>query len=222
MLQKLPKDCRPREKIINFGPQGLSDAELLSVILRTGTKTRDVINLAQDLIDQFDGLAGLLDCKFDDVCKVGGLGQAKYCQIAAIKEISRRSMTSRLKSKTLLNNTQAASEFLLTMMSSYQKEVFACLLLNIQNQLISYEELFSGSINGASVYPREVVKLVINANASAVIFAHNHPSGNLDPSEADRNLTRQLKKALSLIDVRVLDHIIVGDGTFSMAEKGLI
>lgn len=222
MFQKLPRDSRPREKIIKLGPHSLSDAELLSVILGTGTKTRDVINLAQDLLDQFDGLAGLLDAKFNEVCKVKGLGQAKYCQIAAIKEISCRSLVSSLEAKTLLNNTQVAGEFLLTMMGSYQKEVFACLLLNIQNQLISYEELFSGSVNGASIYPREVVKLALNANASAVIFAHNHPSGNIEPSEADKNMTLQLKKALRLIDVKVLDHIIVGNGIFSMAERGLI
>lgn len=222
MLQKLPKDSRPREKLIKHGPASLSDAELLSVILRTGTKKRDVINLAQDLIEQFGGLAGLLGSEYAEFCTFHGLGQAKYCQIAAIREIARRSLISELESKILLNNTQAASEFLLAAMSSYQKEVFACLLLDIRNQLISYEELFSGSISGASIYPREVVRLVINSNAAAVIFAHNHPSGNIDPSEADIALTGQLKKALALIDVRVLDHIIVGNGTLSMAEKGLI
>ena len=222
MIQNLPIESRPREKLINLGAHSLSDAELLAIVLRTGTKGLDVLHLAQDLIVQFGGLSGLLNCEFSDVCQVHGLGAAKFAQIAAIREISQRSLKSELKTKSLLDNSQATSDFLLTVMSDYQKEVFACLLLDTRNQLIHYEELFSGSISGASIYPREVVKLVLNTNTAAVIFAHNHPSGDTQPSEADKKITKQLTKALSLIDVRVLDHIIVGDGTVSMAEQGLL
>ncbi|MEM7304254.1 MAG: DNA repair protein RadC [Pseudomonadota bacterium] len=222
MIQNLPADSRPSEKLINIGPHSLSDAELLSVILRTGSQNQDVINLAQVLIERCGGLSGLLNCNYSDVSDIRGLGTAKYSQIAAIKEISYRSLKAELKSVTLLNNPKVVSEFLMTLMKNYQKEVFACLLLNSQNQLISYEELFKGSISGASVYPREVIKTVLNANASAVIFAHNHPSGCTYPSEADKSITKQLKHALNLIDVRVLDHIIVGNDTFSMAEQGMI
>ena len=222
MIQILPVESRPCEKLISLGASTLSDAELLAIILRTGTKGKNVIHLAQHLIDQFGGLSGLLNCEFNDIRQVHGLGSAKFCQISAIKEISKRSLHSELKSKSLLDSSEQASQFLLAAMGDYKKEVFACLLLDTQNKLLRYEELFSGSISGASIYPREVVKLVLNTNSSAVIFAHNHPSGDTKPSEADKQITRQLKKALSLIDVRVLDHIIVGNGTVSMAELGLI
>ncbi|MEM8844362.1 MAG: DNA repair protein RadC [Pseudomonadota bacterium] len=222
MTQNIPTSCRPREKLINRGASTLTDAELLAIILRTGTKERNVINLAQDLIDQFDGLSGLLNCEFEEIRLIHGLGVAKFCQISAIKEIAKRSLISELQSKSLLDSSETASQFLLTTMSDYKKEVFACLLLDTQNKLLGFEELFSGSINGANIYPREVVKLVLNTNSSAVIFAHNHPSGDTKPSKADIQITKELKQALSLIDVSVLDHIIVGDGTISMAEKGLI
>ena len=154
--------------------------------------------------------------------KIKGLGPAKYAQIAAIKAIAQRSLKGELKSKPSLKNPGTAARFLLATMRDYQHEVFACLLLNTRNQLIRFEELFNGSIDGASVYPREVVKLVLRSNAAAVIFAHNHPSGNACPSSADQEITQRLKEALDLIDVRVLDHIIVGETTFSMAEQGML
>ncbi|MFK8027264.1 MAG: DNA repair protein RadC [Gammaproteobacteria bacterium] len=222
MIRNWPVKSRPRERLINEGAEVLTDAELLAIILRTGTSGKSVVSLAQELLNQFGDLRSLLTCEQDQFQQVKGLGPAKFAQIAAIKVIAQRSLREQLSSKPTLCGSKDAANFLLSKMRDYKLEVFACLLLDTRNQLIRYEELFTGSINGACIYPREVVKLVLKTNAAAVIFAHNHPSGNTQPSEADKLITNQLKKALALIDVRVLDHIIVGDDSFSMAECGLI
>ena len=220
MIQNLPMDGRPREKLIQEGPHCLTDAELIAIILRTGTRGKSAVELAQELLNAFGELRGLLASDFSQLREIKGLGPAKYAQIAAIKTIAQRSLKAQLKSKPALSDPMEAKEFLLSMMRDYQHEVFACLLLNSRNQLIRYEELFAGTIDGTNVHPREVVKLVLRMNAASVIFAHNHPSGDHRPSTADQQITRRLKQALELVDVRVLDHIIVGETTLSMAEQG--
>ncbi len=222
MIQNWPINSRPREKLILEGAHTLSDAELLAIILRTGVKGKNVVNLAQDLLNQFGSLRRLLECHFDEVRSIKGLGNAKFAQIIAIQEIAQRSLQEELKTKVSIKDSKDAGKFLLTKMRGYQHEVFACLLLNSCHQLIRYEELFLGTINSANVYPREVVKLVLKCNAAAVIFAHNHPSGNHFPSESDKRITKRLKQALDLIDVSVLDHIIVGETPLSMSEQNLI
>ncbi len=222
MIQKWPNENRPRERLLAQGADSLSDAEILAIILRTGTRGKSVIQLAEELLTRFGDLRGLLACDFEQLRLISGLGLAKYSQLAAIKVIAQRSLKQELALKPLLDGAQQATQFLLATMRDYQAEVFSCLLLNTQHQLICYEELFSGSINHASVYPREVVKLVLKHNASSVIFAHNHPSGCNQPSQADKLITARLKQALDLIDVPVLDHIIIGEAAYSMAEHGQI
>lgn len=222
IIRDWPIDQRPREKLINEGASTLSDAELMAVILGSGTRGKSAVHLAQELINTFGDLRAVLASDFDQLRGIKGLGPAKYAQLAAIKTIIQRSLKERLKTDQLLNNSKSATDFLVAAMRDYEQEVFACLLLNTRNCLIRYEELFSGSIDGASIYPREVVKLVLQLNASKVIFAHNHPSGDCNPSQADISVTDQLIKALALIDVQVVDHIIVGEKTFSMAEQGML
>ena len=222
MIRNWPAESRPRERLINEGADALTDAELLAIILRTGTPGKSVVQLAQELLNQFGDLRSLLTCESAQLQKTKGLGPAKFAQISAINVLAQRSLKEQLLSKPLMSGSKDAAKFLLIKMRDYKNEVFACLLLDTRNQLIHYDELFTGSINGASIYPREVVKLVLKTNAATVIFAHNHPSGNSQPSEADKQITKRLKQALDLVDVRVLDHIIVGEDTFSMAEHGLI
>mgnify|MGYP003668395617 CR=1 FL=1 len=222
MIRNWPVKSRPRERLIDEGADALTDAELLAIILRTGVPGKSVVELAEELLRQFGDLRRLLACESVELQKIKGLGPAKFAQISAINAIAQRSLKEQLLSKPAINGSKDSANFLLYKMRDYKNEVFACLLLDTRNQLIQYEELFRGSIDGASVYPREVVKLVIKTNAATVIFAHNHPSGNSQPSEADKQITARLKQALELIDVRVLDHIIVGETTFSMAEHGFI
>jgi DNA repair protein RadC len=222
MIRNWPVKSRPRERLINQGADVLTDAELLAIILRTGTQGKSVVQLAQELLNQFGDLRSLLTCESAQLQKIKGLGPAKFAQISAINVLAQRSLKQQLLSKPAMSGSKDAAKFLLSKMRDYKKEVFACLLLDTRNQLICYEELFTGSINGASIYPREVVKLVLKTNAATVIFVHNHPSGNNQPSDADKQITKRLKQALELIDARVLDHIIVGEDTFSMAEHGLI
>jgi len=222
MIRNWPTKSRPRERLVNEGAWVLSDAELLAIILRTGTRGKSVVQLAQELLNHFGDLRTLLACELGELQLIKGLGPAKFAQISAVKEIAQRSLKEQLITKLSINGSSDAANFLNVKMRDYQSEVFACLLLNSRNQLIRYEELFTGSINGASVYPREVVKLVLKLNSATVIFAHNHPSGNSQPSNADIQITKRLKYALDLIDVRVLDHIIIGEETYSMAEHGLL
>ncbi len=222
MIRNWPIKSRPRERLVNEGADVLTDAELLAIILRTGTPGKSVVELAQELLNHFGDLRSLLACESTQLQAIKGLGPAKFAQISAINVIAQRSLMEQLVLKPAMNGSKEAAKFLLSKMRDYSKEVFACLLLDTRNQLIRYEELFTGSINGASVYPREVVKLVLKTNAATVIFAHNHPSGKNQPSEADKQITKRLKQALDLIDVRVLDHIIIGEDTFSMAEHGLV
>ncbi|MFK7795221.1 MAG: DNA repair protein RadC [Gammaproteobacteria bacterium] len=222
MLRNWPTESRPRERLINEGPEALTDAELLAIVLRIGTPGKSVVELAQELLNQFGSLRELLACESAELQKIKGLGPAKVAQISAIKILAQRSLKELLISKPSVSGSKDAANFLFCKLRDYKNEIFVCLLLDTRNQLIRYEELFSGSISGASIYPREVVNLVLKTNAAAVIFAHNHPSGNSEPSEADKKITKRLKQALDLIDVRVLDHIVIGEDTYSMAEHGLI
>ena len=217
-----PADERPREKLLKQGAAVLSDAELLAIFLRTGVKGKSAVDLARELLNEFGSLRSIMKADLPAFCEGLGLGSAKYAQLQAVLEMSRRHLAEKLEKGDALENAQATRQYLMARLRHYDHEVFAILLLDNKHQIISFKELFSGTIDGASVYPREVVKLVLQQNAAAVILTHNHPSGSSSPSSADRQITQKLKEALALVDVRVLDHFIVGEEGFSFAEHGLI
>ncbi|NVK39247.1 MAG: DNA repair protein RadC [Gammaproteobacteria bacterium] len=218
-----PVDERPREKLLQKGPAALSDAELLAIFLRTGISGLTAVDLARHLLQRFNGLRPLLEASQADFCEHLGLGPAKYAQLQAVLEMARRHLQQSLHKPEAFQNPDAVRSFLASHLRHLPHEVFACLFLDNQHRLISFEELFRGTIDGASVYPREVVKKVLSHNAAAVIFAHNHPSGVAEPSLSDERITLKLQQALRLVDVRVLDHFIVGDDeVLSMAERGLL
>lgn len=212
-IKDWPADERPREKLLQHGAAILSDAELLAIFLRTGVKGQSAVQLARQLLDQFGSLRALLDANRQHFCQQFGLGPAKFVQLQAVMEMSRRHMASTLSQHDAFTNSQQTELFLKQRLRAYPYEVFACLWLDTKHRMISFEELFRGTLNSASIYPREVVKQGLHHNASAVIFAHNHPSGNPEPSQADITITHQLSKALKLVDIRVLDHIIIGDAS---------
>ena len=214
---------RPREKLLNVGASALSDSELLAIFLRTGTKGKPVLELAQDLLVEFGGIRGLLEADHDRLTRTPGIGPAKYVQFKAAVELTERYLLASIERGNAISDPGATRRYLKSKLRGYDREVFACLYLDNQHRLIQYEELFFGTIDGASVHPREVVKKVLQHNAAAVIFAHNHPSGLAEPSQADQRITDRLKAALLLVDVRVLDHMIVGDAdVLSFAERGLL
>lgn len=216
-------ETRPREKLLQRGATALTDTELLAIFLRTGVKGKSALDLAQDLLDEFGDLRSLLGAEHQRFCAAKGLGDAKYVQLQACVELSKRYLRQCLQRGDALTNPQDTRNYLLSELSGRQHEVFACLFLDNKHRIIKYEELFYGTIDGASVYPREVVKRALQHNAAALIFAHNHPSGIAEPSQADIVITQKLKQALSLVDVRVLDHFVVGDGTgVSLNERGLM
>lgn len=216
-----PAAERPREKLLNNGPQALSDAELLAIFLRTGCAGMSAVDLARDLLNTFGSLRALFDADLATFSLGRGLGQAKYTQLQAVLEMAKRHLMESLHRPEGFGSANEVRQFLTAQLRAKAHEVFAALFLNSQNQLLRYEELFQGTIDGASVYPREVVKKVLQYNAASVIFAHNHPSGVAEPSQADRHITDRLVRALDLVDVRVLDHFVVGDGTVtSFAERG--
>lgn len=216
-----PAHERPREKMLLRGAQALSDAELLAIFLRTGTRGKTAVDLARELLLQFGSLRSLLEADRQLFCQSPGLGEAKYCQLQATLEMSRRYLAEKMARGDALNNPVDTHRFLMARMRDFRQEVFACLYLDNRHRVISFDEMFYGTINMASVHPREIVQRALKHNASAVILAHNHPSGVAEPSQADRDLTKQLQKALALVEVRVLDHIVVGDGTtVSFAERG--
>ena len=217
-----PKDERPRERLLAHGPQSLSDAELLAIFLRTGIAGLPVMALARQLIAEFGGLRSLLTASCDQFCTIKGLGTAKYAQLQAALEMARRVMDEPLRQGDPLRSPADTRRFLASRLGTYPHEVFAGLFLDNRHRVIRYQELFRGTIDGASVYPREVVREALGCNAAAVIFAHNHPSGVAEPSQADIQLTQRLKDALGLVDIRVLDHMVVGHGeVISLAERGL-
>jgi DNA repair protein RadC len=218
-----PEDERPREKLLERGAPALTDAELLAIFLRTGVPGKTAVDLARDLLAAFGGLVGLMAADERRFCNAKGLGRAKYAQLQAVMELSRRYLMHRVVEQDVLTSPEATRDYLKLKLHGLPHEVFACLFLDNRHRVIRYEELFRGTIDGASVHPREVVRKAIETNAAAVIFAHNHPSGVAEPSQADLRITQKLKDALALIEVRVLDHLIVGEGRgTSLAERGLL
>ena len=218
-----PEDDRPREKLLAKGPGSLSDAELLAIFLRTGTKGKSAVDLARALLAKFGSLSGLSGASREAFCAVPGLGNAKYAQLQAATELTRRALAEEMKSGINLSSPTSVRDFLRLSIQSRQVEVFVGLFLDAQNRVIAVEELFSGTLTQTSVFPREVVRRALHHNAAGVIFAHNHPSGVAEPSHADEVLTQSLKQALALVDIKVLDHFIVaGSGLMSFAEKGLL
>lgn len=216
-----PVEERPREKLLKQGPGVLSDAELLAIFLRTGVAGSSAVDLARSLLIQFGGLRPLLNSSVAQFCGHHGLGPAKYAQLQAALEMARRHTLERLQRDSALQNPDDTRAYISARLRGRPAEVFACLWLDNRNRVISMEELFQGTIDGASVYPREVVRCALAHNAAAVILAHNHPSGVAEPSQADVRLTRRLREALALIDVPVLDHLVIGDGEIvSLAERG--
>jgi DNA repair protein RadC len=223
VLKDIPADARPREKLLAHGPSSLADAELVALLLRTGYKGRSVLQLAQQTLHDFGGLPGLLNARVADLQRVKGLGPAKRAEIAAVMELARRSINRQLEVRPVFDAPQKVKDCLRLQLGHLDHEVFAVLFLDAQNRLIRLEEMFRGSLTQTSVYPREIVKRAIELGAAAVILAHNHPSGVAEPSRADEFLTRTLVEALRLVDVRVLDHQVVGRGSVvSFAERGLL
>ncbi|MGZ5001089.1 MAG: RadC family protein [Methylomonas sp.] len=222
-IKDWPADERPREKLLQRGADALTDAELLAIFLRTGIQGKSAVDMARDLLAEFGSLRALLNADQERFCQSHGLGPAKYAQLQAVLEMARRHFAEILQRSNALTSPDVTRAYLSAQLRGYSYEVFACLFLDNQHRVIAWEELFRGTIDGASVYPREVAKRALFHHAAAVIFAHNHPSGIDEPSQADRQLTDKLKQALALFDIRVLDHFIVGDGDpFSFAEHGLI
>lgn len=222
-IKDWPADERPREKLLQRGVAALTDAELLAIFLRVGTQGKSAVDMARELLTEYGSLQALLAAEHERFCQSHGLGDAKYAQLQAVMEMARRYFEESLRRGDALTSPDMTRAYLSAQLRGYSYEVFACLFLDNQHRVIQWEELFRGTIDGASVYPREVAKRALFHHAAAVIFAHNHPSGINEPSQADRQITDKLKQALALFDIRVLDHFIVGDGQpYSFAEHGLI
>lgn len=223
MVKDLPTESRPREKLLSRGPGALSDAELLALLLRTGIAGKGVLQLAQDLVEGFDGIAGLLQAGQNELKRIKGLGPAKRAELQAVLELARRALSQQLRARSALDTPEAVKHYLQLHLAGKPHECFAVLFLDSQHRLLALEELFRGTLAQTSVYPREVVLRALHHHAAAVVLAHNHPSGSVLPSRADELLTRSLQSALALVDVRVLDHVIVAPGqALSMAERGLM
>ena len=221
-IKDLPADARPREKLLARGPQALSDVELLAILLRTGMAGKNVFQLSEELLGR-DGIAGLLNASVPSLKMVKGLGPAKLAELLAVCELARRALSQRLKEREAFHTPGAVKQYLQLQLAHKNHEVFAVLFLDHQNRMLAMEELFRGTLSQTSVYPREVVLRALHHQAAAVVLSHNHPSGSVQPSRADEHLTQTLKAALAVVDVRVLDHIIVGQGqALSMAEQGLM
>ncbi|MGI9245547.1 MAG: RadC family protein [Steroidobacteraceae bacterium] len=214
---------RPREKLLRLGAASLSEAELLAILLQTGTAGCSALDTARVLLGEFRSLRGLLTADRRRVCRTRGLGNAKYALLQASLELSRRHYAEQMQAGPPLANPRATRDYLRARLRDRDHEVFCCLFLDNRHRVIAFDEVFRGTIDGASVHPRDVVKLALARNAAAVILAHNHPSGVAEPSQADEMITSRLRDALGLVDIRVLDHIVVGDGAcVSFAERGLI
>lgn len=216
-----PETERPREKLLAQGPSALSDAELLALFIRTGTRGRTALDLARDWLGQCGSLRGLLEAGPAAIATLPGLGPAKYAELHAALELGQRHLAITLERSDVMGSPEATRHYLTHRLRGLRREVFAVLFLDTQNRLIAFEELFQGGLDSCSVHPRQVVERALALNAAAVILAHNHPSGVAEPSAADRRITERLREALDLIDVRVLDHLVVGEGhAASFAERG--
>ena len=218
-----PAPERPREKLLARGAGSLSDAELLAIFIRVGIRGKSALDIARELLVEFGGIRALLNTDQQTACRHAGFGKSAFATLRAALELGHRILEEEMRTVDALTSPHAARTYLRARLRDLPHEVFGCLYLDSKHRPIAFEELFRGTIDGASVYPREVVKLVLSNNAAAVILAHNHPSGNPEPSTADQSLTRRLKSALALVDVRLVDHIIIGDGhSVSMSERGLL
>ncbi len=222
-IKHWPEAERPREKLLLRGAQSLSDAELLAIFLNSGYRGTNAVELSRQMLKELNGLRNLLEQDSKIISQFKGLGKTKWVLLQAALELGRRYLETGLMRESVLHNPQETKRFVCAWLKSHKQEVFACLFLDNQHRIIAREQLFNGSINSANVYPREVVKRALYHNAAAVIFSHNHPSGVAEPSHADRQITLRLKEALALVDIRVIDHLIVGDTeAVSMAELGYI
>lgn len=222
-IKDWPATERPREKLLAQGAGRLTDAELLAIFLRTGVKGKSAVDLAKQLLTEFGSLRGLLEADLVSFSMHLGLGEAKYAQLQAVLEMSKRHLAEKLQKGSVMDNPQTVKDFLCAQLRSEPHEVFGCLFLDSKCRVICYENLFFGSVNESAVYPRQIIKRCLYFNAATVILTHNHPSGSTEPSHNDKLLTKAIIKALSYIDVKVLDHLIVGEGEpCSMAELGML
>ncbi len=218
-----PRDERPREKLLHRGPAALSDAELLAIFLRTGVRGKTAVDVARDLLARFGGLRGFLTASQVEVCRESGVGQAKYVVLQAALEVGKRHLAERLQRGTALESADDTRRYLQAQLRDRPHEVFCCLFLDNRHRVLAFEELFRGTLNGTAVYPREIVKRAMHHNAAAVILVHNHPSGVAEPSRQDEILTERLKESLEMLEVRLLDHLVVGDGEIvSFGERGML
>lgn len=222
-IMEWPPQERPREKLLLQGAESLSDAELLAIFVRTGTAGHSALDLARHLLTAYGGVRGVLEAERSSFCEQPGMGESKYAQLQAALELARRHMFESLQRGDCLTSSALTRNYIRSRMRAYEREVFLCLFLDNQHRVIAQEELFYGTIDGSMVHPREVVRRSLFHNAAALIFAHNHPSGVAEPSQADISITRRLKNALALVDIRTLDHLVVGDSEVtSLAERGLL
>ena len=221
-VKEWPERDRPRERLLYYGANKLSDAELLAVFIGSGTRGLNAVDLARRMIAEFHDLRGVLRAPRKQICGVHGFGEARYARMQAMFEIVRRSLLETLRDDGALSSPDTVREYLLLKMRDYEHEIFACMFLDSRHRLIEWEEIFRGTIDTAAVHPREVVKRALHYNSAAVILVHNHPSGNSTPSEADKDITAELQKSLDLVDVRVLDHFVIGDTISSFAELHLL
>ncbi|WP_374256880.1 DNA repair protein RadC [Aquabacterium sp.] len=222
-MKDLPAAMRPREKLLTHGASALADAELLALLLRTGMKGLGVLQLAEKVLTDLGGIGGLLSAQPAQLRRMKGLGPAKQAELLAVMEMARRSLSGGLRTEPVFSSPQLVKDYLQMRLGALPHEVFAVLFLDAQHRLIACEELFRGTLTQTSVYPREVLKRALELNAASLILAHNHPSGLLEPSRADELLTQTLKSSLALVDIRVLDHMVVGRcGALSFAERGLL
>jgi DNA repair protein RadC len=218
-----PAAERPREKLCAQGSTSLSDAELLAIFLRTGVRGKTAVDLARELLNEYGSLRALFEAERTQICRKAGLGVAKYVQLQAVLELGRRHLRETLTRGAALTSPSDTKNYLMAQLRDRPHEIFACLFLDTRHRVIAFEELFRGTIDGASVHPREIVKRALAHNAAALILAHNHPSGVAEPSQSDQRLTQRLREALQLVDIRVIDHLVVGDGQVaSFAELGLL
>jgi DNA repair protein RadC len=218
-----PAEDRPREKLLSKGEQTLTTAELIAIFLKTGTRGKTALDLARELLAEYSDLKKLLSAPPHELIKKNGIGQAKYAALRAAIELGRRYLNEQLPAGTVLNSSSRTQQFLAQHLRDQANEVFACIFMDHHFRLISFETLFSGTVNEANIYPREIVRRGLLHNAAKIILAHNHPSGNPAPSTADKEVTAQIKNALTLVDIEVIDHIIIGNpGNFSFAETGMM
>jgi DNA repair protein RadC len=218
-----PIEERPREKLLKHGANQLSDAELLAIFLGSGTKGKSAVDLSRDLINHFGSLRKIFTATYRDFCAFPGLGPSKYCHCQAAAELNRRQLQQSLEKNCVITDPNHAKKFLIAQLRDQPQEVFSCLFMDNRHRLIQFEHLFFGTINSTNVYPRTLIQRCLFHNAAAIIIAHNHPSGITQPSQADQEITDSLKKALEIVDIRLLDHMIVGDNQiYSFAEAGLL